>query len=422
MLVLPLLFAVTESRADDEHYINIIVGERPAGLGGAYTAVSNDTAGLFYNPAGIVYTEGQNLSVSVNSFYASSKVYENAIGNNAWERTSSSIVPNFFGLSKPFGPGVVGFSYAVPDTIIEDQDQIFDNLQDYGISEFRMNFNKEDTTINAGPSYALELGGGFSTGFTLYYHNRKYKTLQNEFTRYIAGDYRWVSKNRRIEENGLRPLLGFMYSPEESAMTIGLAVSKTFLVNASTKVNDRYRFLNDTIVYELPLDLTVKREFPLNIKMGFSYRFSEKLFYTMDISHFTATPVAEEAVYIAGLINEDYPVRYAKVAIWNFAGGIEYSFSDKYKFRTGAYSNMSPAYPIGEESSDGKIDIYGISFCVSQITAGSSVDIGMSFSYGRGEYLSAGSEEAILDEGIPYTIESATTQSMLFFLGTSHAY
>ena len=410
VLILSLLIPISTTWADDEHYINIIVGERPAGLGGAYTAVSNDTAGLFYNPAGIVYAEGQNLSVSVNSFYSSSKTYKNAIGGNDWARTSSSIVPNFFGLSKPFGPGVVGFSYAVPDTIIEDQDQTFDNLQSYGISKFRMNFNKEDTTINAGPSYALKLGGGFSTGLTLYYHNRGRKMIQNEFTWTEAGDFQWINKYRNVDENGLRPLLGFMYAPEESKTALGLAISKTYLVTASAGMMERYRLVGSTSVVELPMDLTVKREFPLNVKMGVTYRPSDRIFYTFDASYFSATEAAKETVEIAGLGSTIIELRAEKQAIWNFAGGVEYGFSDAYRFRSGIFSNMSPAYSIGEKNSDEKIDIYGASFCVSQITEGSSVDLGMSFSYGKGEANKGG------------TIEEATVQSMLFFLGTSHEY
>ncbi|HNF26159.1 MAG TPA: transporter, Ompp1/FadL/TodX family protein, partial [Leptospiraceae bacterium] len=39
--------------SDAYHNINGFFGERAAGLGGAYTAVSDDPSGAFYNPAGL---------------------------------------------------------------------------------------------------------------------------------------------------------------------------------------------------------------------------------------------------------------------------------------------------------------------------------------------------------------------------------
>ena len=40
--------------ADDGHYQNFLVGERAAGMGGAFTAIANDPSGTYYNPAGLV--------------------------------------------------------------------------------------------------------------------------------------------------------------------------------------------------------------------------------------------------------------------------------------------------------------------------------------------------------------------------------
>lgn len=55
--------------ADEFHNINQLIGDRATGMGGAYTAVSDDASGLFYNPAGIVYVTDKNFSASVNAFF-----------------------------------------------------------------------------------------------------------------------------------------------------------------------------------------------------------------------------------------------------------------------------------------------------------------------------------------------------------------
>ena len=54
--------------ADENHYVNMLVGNRASGLGGAYTAVSDDPAGCFYNPAGIAFSPHLSISASVNAF------------------------------------------------------------------------------------------------------------------------------------------------------------------------------------------------------------------------------------------------------------------------------------------------------------------------------------------------------------------
>ena len=66
LFLLSALVALSTAQADEYHYINMLVGDRAAGMAGAYTAVSDDTGGLFYNPAGIVYAPGSSLSGSMN--------------------------------------------------------------------------------------------------------------------------------------------------------------------------------------------------------------------------------------------------------------------------------------------------------------------------------------------------------------------
>jgi len=105
-------------QADDYHYVNMLVGDRAAGMAGAYTAVADDTAGLFYNPAGIVYAPGSSLSGSMNAYQQNSTNYKQVLGGQYdWKRSSGTLLPNFFGIVQPLGNGMVGFSYAVPNSI-----------------------------------------------------------------------------------------------------------------------------------------------------------------------------------------------------------------------------------------------------------------------------------------------------------------
>ncbi len=131
--------------ADEYHYNNILMGERALGLGGAYTAVADDPSGNYYNPAGIAYSNGRTLSGSVNTFYRANTVYEDALGTNDYSRESTGLLPNFFGMVQPFWKGTVGFSYAVTDSILEDQDQTF-IAPNNNVDTFRINVNNQDST------------------------------------------------------------------------------------------------------------------------------------------------------------------------------------------------------------------------------------------------------------------------------------
>ena len=53
-VLLLALFCAAPSLADEGRHQDYVVGARALGLGGAFVAISNDSSGVFYNPAGIV--------------------------------------------------------------------------------------------------------------------------------------------------------------------------------------------------------------------------------------------------------------------------------------------------------------------------------------------------------------------------------
>src|SRR5665647_757556 len=174
-----LSFAATAG-ADEFHYNNILIGDRASGMGGAYTAVSDDPGGMYYNPAGIAYSTGKNLSASVNAYSVSNRTYKGVINGKDWTRTSSTLLPNFFGIIQPVGKFKVGFSYAVPDSNQEDQDQSFKrSFSDWGNTTHVINFNNKNDTNLFGPSAALQLNDKLAVGVTLYVHKRNTEATLN---------------------------------------------------------------------------------------------------------------------------------------------------------------------------------------------------------------------------------------------------
>ncbi len=67
------------ARADDAHYQNFLVGERAAGMGGAFTAIANDPSGTYYNPAGLVDLKSGLLSANLNFYSFQQQSLANAL-------------------------------------------------------------------------------------------------------------------------------------------------------------------------------------------------------------------------------------------------------------------------------------------------------------------------------------------------------
>jgi|GEM_PF-119083 len=398
--------------ADEYHYINMLIGDRPAGLGGAYVAVADDPAGLFYNPAGIVEAGRANLSASMNAYNMSRTEYKNVLGGkHDWIRTSAGLKPNFFGITQPLGPGTFGISYAVTDSIVEDQDQTFPDIPAAG-NRFTINYHSNDSSYNVGPSYAIRITPRWSIGLTVYgYARNREESLNQQFTlkdrrqdangnpldkdgkviainpdgtptdpstSFVEDDtYHWVNSYSQVDEYGVRPVLGLMWSPTDK-VTLGASLSKIKLFTAhlfsqdSCATNDR----GDGKTTACPLNTFVQqkieanydREFPLIANGGIAYFPSSTLLFST-------------AVWL-------YEPQYGqRKPTWNAAIGTEYYVSPEYAVRLGAFTNHSNTPQFSDALTDQRehIDLYGGSFSLSHFTRTSALTVGAVASTGTGK-------------------------------------
>ena len=189
LLTLSIL-TTQNAQADPYHYRDIIVGDRSAGLAGAYTAISDDASGLYYNPAGVVYASQPKISGSVNAYnYKSTEYSDINSSGHTWTRTSKGMVANYFGVVQPLDTkSAVGFSIAIPNYELEDQSDDFHNFTgssgtflkqgatNYTVSKVNdqlIDYNNEDSTTLAGVSYSHVMSDTLSIGVTLYGYMRK---------------------------------------------------------------------------------------------------------------------------------------------------------------------------------------------------------------------------------------------------------
>lgn len=410
-----LLFigCIGQAAADEYHYRSLIIGDRAIGMGGAYTAISDDPSGLYYNPAGIVYSNGKNLSASVNAFNSSKTTYDDVLGGNDWSRSSSTLLPNFFGMVQPLGDGrsYFGFSYAVPDSVLEDQDQTFAAFGN--VASYYVNVNNQDNTYKIGPSYAREINDKLSLGVTLYAHFRNKEQIVNQWLRLNNGDYEWSNSYYQSEETGYEPVLGLMWSPLEK-LSLGLTIRQTQLLSSST--DSQVTCSTDT---GTPLQTqcendptygntreptitssTASREMPLEISLGAAWFASNKLLISGDINYYGETSATD--------------VSTARSSITNFALGMEYYFNHNLALRGGLYSNYANTPPIdtSRQGQEEHLDFYGMSLSLTRFTRTSSISVGITHASGSGDAQVFGDAET----------QSVSATASSLFLSTSYSY
>lgn len=424
------LFAAGTATADDFHYTNLLVGDRASGMGGAYTAISDDATGLYYNPAGIAYASVRSFSASVNAYYENDKTYKSVIGGNGWSRSSSSLLPNYFGVVQPLGRFKVGFSYAVPDSSMEDQSQTFGpldlstSIQPYNpgvrISSYIINFNNENNVYNVGPSIAAELTDNFSTGLTLYYYQKKTLTVLNQIIKTTNGGYELTNEYYHANEQGLRPVLGFMWSPANN-MSLGLALSKVFITSANADF--QYSYVRDNIYsspssssdVNLPGDLNNpsknsddKRKTPKQVSLGIAWFPTASFLLTTDLNYYSAKSI-EKIMTFNG--HEDSGIE----DVVNIAVGTEYYFTRNWAMRAGFYTDYAntPEVQSGGVNQAEHIDLYGGTASISHFTRNTSVTLGGGLTYGTGK------AQIISDATNIQTVDS---QGWMIFLSSSYSY
>lgn len=395
-------------QADQYHYKDILVGDRAAGLGGAYTAISDDVSGLYYNPAGIVYSSQPKISGSVNAFNQRTTTYKNLSKDNPnqkWKRTSAGMVANYFGATQPIGDsGTIGFSIAIPNYDLEDQTDEFHNmkgsarlsglLNGTGIEDTSaptaslnrhiIDFNNEDSTTLAGISYAQPITDDLSIGLTLYGYMRKRETTNWQFvqandssnTKTLDGT---LYQKIQTEEFGLQPRLGVMWAPMER-LSIGLMAQTTFMLSESSEYRQYEKYtLTDSsgtqvlsgslagydLTYIPDLQEGSENDLPLELNLGAAYFPSDALLLSADFSFASETDSYEQLV--------------------NVAFGSEYYLNSTWAVRGGVYSNLANTGTDVAATNRDHVDLYGGSFAVSRYSKKSNITVGVNYFTGSGK-------------------------------------
>ncbi|MBP7551931.1 MAG: hypothetical protein KA885_00785 [Spirochaetes bacterium] len=422
-----LLFNVS---ADENHYINLFVGDRAAGLAGAYTAIADGPEGAFYNPAGLAYSSSKYFSLSVNAVQFKMLYYHKVFPKSDgtpfdYLRYSFSFIPNFFGFIQKQKHFTFAITVTSADSEFYDQRDNATILNNFGPplgvrpTNLNVNFNFTDMVYEIGPSFAFLLHKKVSLGFNAFIRYRDKKLISQTIYKMDTSTLDFfqdgsIYKNERII--GMNFQLGLQFMPIDK-LSIGYSISTPFdIVDITTYQSTssyKLKYLDattDTWVLAVDQDSVVNNTLkvlniaenglfrPLYIKqaLGICVFISKSMLLSLDgylyipIQHLNASQQVIRYQYNSStqkfdevLLGDSEKLNI----IGNVAIGYEWYITPNFPLRLGFFTNFTNTQVINEGDMNKKdyIHMFGGSLTFGFATSDLCVNLGIVASGGSGK-------------------------------------
>lgn len=398
ILLLCFLYS-SNAKSDEYHYKNLLVGTKAIGLGGAFTAISDDLSAVFFNPAGLTNTVNSN-SASISTFAWEKTTFYDAFSDGTdFTRSSFSIVPSFLGVGDKKGDWHWSIGFGVSDLSTERNynevsHPIFDeeNATIGEQTEFG-NVDLDNSALNLGLGAAHRVNSNLSVGGSLIIKYKKFETIQGSGVSQIYFTpeydiYSGFSALRRIKDETIliTPVLGVLY--QTPSLNIGLKIAKDFTIDRTfTAVHNIF------VSSPTPLPPTSKpatvgtvegneaQDTSSNVTLGFAKR-KNNFEWSFDIDYFSEVSVEEH------IINEFHPPNTRDLnQVVNYSLGLTFYKTNRKYFRFGIFTDnsngkidTSQPYQRVED-----IDMLGISVDYTSDSFGFPMSIGAYVKYGKGD-------------------------------------
>jgi long-chain fatty acid transport protein len=218
---------------------NMLPGGRASMLGGAYTAVSDDSSGSYYNPAGLAFIKENRLELSATGYRTSNLIYHETVGDEPFDERSETIYPSFFGGTAKLSALTLGYSFMTLDARNVYQQNQYDNISsvDGAPSSYSRTYQEASTYIWAGGSAALRLSGNWSVGTSVFYYQRNIEFSTNELILLNGGGILSINDTLKTLNTGLAGSNGIMYRGESISFGASIRTAMSFS-NKSTLLVD----------------------------------------------------------------------------------------------------------------------------------------------------------------------------------------
>ena len=375
------------ANADIFHYNNLLVGERAMGLGGAFTAVSDDASGVVYNPAGIAFAISNDISGSANAFYQRKITYKETIGQEDFVEKSDGNTAPFFGsllkLDNIYEGLALAFGIFNLDSELKNQNDFIENTS-LGLERFHRTANIRAGTMGGGVAIALRAFPGAAFGLGI--NGISIDELIQEYQHAAYTDGRFLSQNIRthLQVNSVEYTLGAQFAFGQFSLG-GTFKYRTIATESYDNGIDRTQNFDDSLagtLQILPAPMqsfyNIPEEEPLKVlpwegRVGLAWFLSARALLSLD-----ATYVSEAKEGLS---------QFDRDSVTNFAAGAEYYITPSVPVRIGLFTNNDtrPDVVEGKSNQPDHIDYLGTSLFFAWVQPNSQVSIGTVYQAGQGK-------------------------------------
>lgn len=393
-----LLITSFYNQADEYHYKNLLVGTKAIGLGGAFTAISDDLSAVFYNPAGLTFASTAN-SASISTFALEKTKFKDVFSTGEdLSRSSFSIVPSFLGAGGKYKDYSWSFAFAVPDLSSERTFSAIDYTipNEFGgstkVTEFA-HIYMDNTTYKLGLAGAAKLTENLSLGLSFVAKYNEVITSQGSGVSYdINIDNSILTSgfqaSRRNQDNNLilSPAIGLLLNHDivdlgmsvkkDIAVSRELTATHTIVVNSATPLPPGVT----TSAVGTIVDNNVQR-YPTLVSIGFAKTFN-KFQLSFDVDSYLPIDIIEHN------INSFHPPTTREYkSIKNYSLGLSYQDKLGSTYRLGVFTdnaNISIDTEKPYQRAEA-IDLIGVSFSINTELFEYPISFGGYFKYGSGK-------------------------------------
>jgi hypothetical protein len=416
LFLVVLSLAPEIARADDTHYQDYPIGGRAVGLGGAFTAISDDPSGIYFNPAGIVDTNRSSVQISTTLYglEIANSVFSSVTNVKDLEKvfTNLNVIPSsgsFVSTLGDNGPdsrpqAAYGFGAFLPsnrELNLQTLSVLPEGESINGCDQLAYQRTLVDRDFRFGGAFAQRIDEIWRFGVSAfldyrYVRDHEQTTCLSSKTTAAAASFGTAQTDLNMFVGSVLIALGFKADIGDG-WAAGLQVvspSIRLFNGADVRVTrgsaDPSTRLSSFIVRDLK-DLVANNKLGAQFRGGISYVIPSRMTYTADLTLYA--PVQYK---LFELPSDERDVRDAvtlvdaieRKTVVNLNTGLEYLISKPFSVSGGVFTNLSSAPAIdGDTFTQSKlphINTFGGAFVLGFFSEHTLTRVGATFSYGSG--------------------------------------
>lgn len=387
-----------------DNYNSVLLGERASGMGGAFTAMTEDPAAApFYNPATISRMAGTSLSTTASLF----NKYDTKYGDQSGFAEAPLRINKGTIFSVPAASGLVqsfrNFAFAL-SVVIPSFGDYGGVLQTTGNDSATLNIKDENLWV--GGSYAFNYDENRSFGMTFYYTSRNYQRSITD--RYLdAGETVSITEEKSFYNNSIVYILGYYQRLNDNwAFGFSHRFPSIKISGRGDYQRSRIRTTSgpDPLVSEI--DLNAETDVPQKSTLGFAYEQKGRRAFSLDLNYYAPAHYRDLETYGDDIKHD---------GTWNLNLGGEWNLRKWLAFRGGLFSNFSshPDIPANPTTRTGdRMDMWGFSTTAVLLTTERTT-------FSLGGYYTGGKGYAAEEIGGRLERLQKSEQVFSFLVGTS---